>query len=359
MAITRRPPLSSSEHNGLRLLWLSLVSLSLAFCIAATAAEASDRGYHARLSSDRDAILRGAAAAPAGGIDVILTGSPDFITRIATRHGASIKKSIQAGGVLTITPAQLLALANDAEITSLSLDATMHGEMADVVQVTGAAAAWHGEIAKLGAVTGRGIGVAIIDTGVANHTALAGRLLASFDFTRDHITVTPAADLNGHGTHVAGIVAAGLPRVGAASAPLGMAPDATILSLKVLEADGSGQASNVVEAIDFAVANKATYGLRIINLSLGTAATQSWRDDPVCQAVERATRAGILVVASAGNRGQGANGQMVMGSVTSPGISPFAVTVGALRTNGTLDRSDDTVAPWSSKGPVDAGARAP
>ena len=82
------------------------------------------------------------------------------------------------------------------------------------------------------------------------------------------------------------------------------------------------------------------------------APTQSWRDDPVCQAVERAVQAGIVVVASAGNHGQTHDGRLVLGSVTSPGISPYAITVGALRTQGTVDRSDDTVAPWSSKGPT-------
>ena len=80
--------------------------------------------------------------------------------------------------------------------------------------------------------------------------------------------------------------------------------------------------------------------------------TQSWRDDPVCQAVERAVKAGIVVVASAGNRGETDDGRQVLGSVTSPGISPYAITVGALRTQGTVDRSDDTIAPWSSKGPT-------
>ena len=87
-------------------------------------------------------------------------------------------------------------------------------------------------------------------------------------------------------------------------------------------------------------------------MSLGMAPTQSYKDDPVCQAVERAVRAGIVVVVSAGNYGQTPDGKIMLGSVTSPGISPYAITVGALRTNGTVDRDDDYVAPWSSKGPT-------
>ena len=131
-----------------------------------------------------------------------------------------------------------------------------------------------------------------------------------------------------------------------------MAPGAHLLNLKVLGADGSGKASDVIEAIDWAIANKSQYAIRVLNLSLGMAPTQSYRDDPLCQAVERAARAGLVVVASAGNFGQTEDGRTVLGSVTSPGISPFAITVGALRTQGTADPSDDTVAPWSSRGPT-------
>ena len=79
---------------------------------------------------------------------------------------------------------------------------------------------------------------------------------------------------------------------------------------------------------------------------------QGWRDDPLCQAVERAYRAGIVVVASAGNHGKTADGRPIYGGITTPGISPFAITVGALNTKGTPWRSDDEVASYSSKGPT-------
>ncbi len=72
---------------------------------------------------------------------------------------------------------------------------------------------------------------------------------------------------------------------------------------------------------------------------------QSYLDDPLCQAVERAARAGLVVVTSAGNLGQTEDGKTMLASVTSPGISPFAITVGAIRTQGTADRSDDALAP--------------
>ena len=90
----------------------------------------------------------------------------------------------------------------------------------------------------------------------------------------------------------------------------------------------------------------------MINLSLGGAVLQSWRDDPLCQAVERAYRAGLVVVASAGNFGTDAEGRQVWGGITMPGNSPYALTVGALNTNGTPWRSDDTRASYSSRGPT-------
>ena len=98
--------------------------------------------------------------------------------------------------------------------------------------------------------------------------------------------------------------------------------------------------------------NRLRYNIRVINLSLGGAVTQGWRDDPICQAVERAYRAGIVVVASAGNFGKTADGRPIYGGITTPGISPFAITVGALNTKGTPWRSDDEVASYSSKGPT-------
>jgi serine protease AprX len=338
--------------GGFRALW-SVVSF-LAIGVLLTAAPATADSHKAHLSNDLDAVVHGRVAAPTDGIDVIVSGAPDFVARTAARHQARVKRSMASGAVLTVSPAQLLAMADDQQLGAISGDLTMRSELALVTEVTGAAAAWHGQIRRLGAVTGRGVTVAIIDSGVDAHTALAYRILASVDLTRPSGGVVSSAstDANGHGTHVAGIVAAGVPAHDTGTAPVGMAPDANIVSVKVLEKDGSGKASAVIAGIDWVIANKAKYGIRIINLSLGATPTQSWRFDPVCQAVERAVRSGIVVVASAGNRGETLDHRQVLGAVTTPGISPYAITVGALRTNNTVDPSDDVVAPWSSKGPT-------
>ncbi len=147
------------------------------------------------------------------------------------------------------------------------------------------------------------------------------------------------ADGYGHGTHVAGIVAARSARQAKKNpeGAQGMAPGAHLINLRVLDANGSGKASDVIEAIDWAIKNKKKYSIRVVNMSLGSAPTQSVADDPLCKAVERAARAGLVVVVAAGNKGESADGKPVYASITSPGTSPFAITVGALRTQGTLD----------------------
>ena len=132
----------------------------------------------------------------------------------------------------------------------------------------------------------------------------------------------------------------------------GVAPGAYLVSLKVLGADGSGKSSDVIRAIDYAIANKDQFGLRVINLSLGRPVFESYADDPLCQAVERAYRAGLVVVASAGNYGKTQDGRRVMRAITAPGNSPYALTVGAIDGNGTAKRSDDFIADFSSTGPT-------
>ncbi len=317
--------------------------LALTLMFASTAVDAAPGG--ARLSSDLQARV---AAGRSDAVDVIVNGTPDRIKALARRHGLTVKKALSTGAVLTASGSALAALAADAEVDSVSADATVQSQ-AITTQTTGAEAAWSGLIPQLGVTSGRGVGVAIIDSGIASHPALAGRVVVNLDFTDEG---GRGGDRYGHGTHIAGIVAAKSNRNGVEGAETGMAPGAHLLNLKVLGADGSGKASDVIEAIDWAIANKSRYAIRVLNLSLGMAPTQSYRDDPLCQAVERAARAGLVVVASAGNFGQTEDGRTVLGSVTSPGISPFAITVGALRTQGTVDPSDDTVAPWSSRGPT-------
>ena len=131
-----------------------------------------------------------------------------------------------------------------------------------------------------------------------------------------------------------------------------MAPGAWLVNLKVLGADGSGSTADAIAAIDWTIANQRTYNIRIINLSLGHPVYESYLDDPLVRATQRAADAGILVVAAVGNRGKTADGRPAVGFVDSPGNGPSVLTVGAVNTRGTAGRSDDVMATYSSRGPT-------
>src|SRR5260370_39319451 len=141
------------------------------------------------------------------------------------------------------------------------------------------------------------------------------------DFTLARESSTCGRGEYGDGTRVAGIVGeSGRDGYG------GMASAAWIVNLKVLEADGSGKTSSVIEAIDWAIAYRRWFNTRVINLSLGHPVFESYRDDPLCQAAERAADAGILVVAAAGNLGKTDDGRAVVGGVIAPGNTPSVLT---------------------------------
>ncbi len=333
-----------NRDRGSRLTWLGSTALLTAVFLLVCATSALAGRPRARLSSDLVAHLNSNSSAA---IDIIVSGSQELIARLVKRHSLVVKKVLTSGAVLTVPKHAIGALSEDHEVEKLSGNPVVYSHTWVTAATIGADAAWAGAIATLGAVNGRGIGVAIIDSGIADHPALGDRVVASVDFTDQ---LGSGRDQYGHGTHIAGIVSArSFRNTGAES---GIAPAAHLINLKVLGADGSGRASDVIEAIDWAIRYRELFGIRVLNLSLGTAPTQSYKDDPICQAVERAVKAGLVVVASAGNYGTNDQNQQVFGSITSPGISPYAITVGAIRTHGTVDTSDDEIAPWSSKGPT-------
>src|SRR5205814_5622660 len=138
----------------------------------------------------------------------------------------------------------------------------------------------------------------------------------------------------------------------------GIAPGAKIVNLRVLDANGGSTDSVVINAINKAISLKSTYNIRVINLSMGRAVYESYKLDPLCQAVEKAWKNGIVVVVAAGNNGryQPTSGY---GTVTSPGNDPYVITVGSMKPMGTPTRVDDLIASYSSKGPtlIDAVAK--
>lgn len=194
---------------------------------------------------------------------------------------------------------------------------------------------------------GEGITVAVIDTGVSPHVDLTkpdNRIIGFVDILNKKDF---PYDDNGHGTHVAGIIAGN----GYASRGklMGVAPKANILAIKALDENGSGTTSNILEAIEYAINTKEKYNTRIINLSIGTPSSIPSRFDPLSRAVRRAVKSGLVVVVAAGNSGPGA------GTILSPGISEYALTVGAVDDKRTIDTRDDTIAPFSSRGPTKDG----
>jgi subtilisin family serine protease len=119
----------------------------------------------------------------------------------------------------------------------------------------------------------------------------------------------------------------------------------------VLDAEGKGVISNVIAALDWALTNKAAHNIRVINLSVGAAVTESYKTDPLTLAAKRAVDAGIVVVSAAGNMGKNPKGGPLYGSITAPGNAPWVLTVGAFSHEGTVWRGDDVIAPYSSRGP--------
>ena len=196
---------------------------------------------------------------------------------------------------------------------------------------------------------GAGVGVAVIDSGIAPTWDLAYRVTAFYDFTAGGVAA-PLSDGYGHGTHVAGLIAG----TGYQSSGkyVGIAPKARIIGLKVLNSQGAGYTSDVISALEFAVTNRTALGIDVINLSLGHPVFERPETDPLVHAVQNAVAAGIVVVVSAGNWGLDQNGEIGFGGITSPGNAAAALTVGAMRTKATASRSDDEIALFSSRGPT-------
>jgi serine protease AprX len=208
------------------------------------------------------------------------------------------------------------------------------------------------------ALDGTGIGVAVIDSGVYSHDDLqtSDKTASRIVYAESFVPGDPSTnDAYGHGTHVAGIIAGnGQDSLsGYGQQYMGLAPNANIINLRVLDGNGAGSDSQVIAAIGRAIQLQSTYNIRVINLSLGRPVYESYAQDPLCQAVESAWKAGIVVVVAAGNDGrdnsQGTNGY---GTIGAPGSDPSVITVGATKTNGTPTRLDDNIASYSSKGPT-------
>jgi serine protease AprX len=303
--------------------------------------------------SKLDPLLRKHASLPGGFSRVIvrvddansLAKLVPLIQQVGGRLGRRLP--ILKGQVAYLPNAALTAIANSALVKDILLDRPVEA----VVERTGVTIGATAIRQELG-YDGTGIGVAVLDSGVsAWHDDLSGAGGQRIERFVDFVNGRDAAyDDYGHGTHVTGVVAGnGFDSGGART---GIAPGAKLVVLKVLDEQGKGHVSDVIAALDYVVANKDALNIRVVNMSLAAAVHESYDTDPLTLAAKRAVRAGIVVVAAAGNSGRGLEGQTQYGSVAAPGNAPWVLTVGASSHMGTADRQDDTIAPFSSRGPT-------
>jgi subtilisin family serine protease len=285
-------------------------------------------------------------------------GAPEQAVR---RLGGQVTRAlpIVAGFAATVPAAAVGELARQPGVRAVTPDSRVRvqgaasgGVRSVYTKAIRADSAWNRGI------TGRGVTVAVLDTGVASVPDLAGRLVQVRDDTTGQ--VTPCKNLSGeldcndrygHGTFIAGLVAGN----GASSDGTwkGVAPEARILSVKAAGADGAADVSNILAAIQWVVSFKDRYNIRVLNLSLGTDSTQDWRTDPLNYAVERAWAAGMTVVVSASNQGPNP------GTITKPADDPWVITVGATDDRGTAGVGDDLLPDFSGRGPTAHGLAKP
>ena len=322
--------------------------------IAALAWPSPASAQLARMADDLlQLITRAIGVGSTNQIDVIIEAPQSVVDRLSADYGVTISKRLYAGAVLSGTPEQLKALASDPQVTSLALERQVAATQTVETRATGADLVWPSGLPLLGGsgVNGFGVGVAVIDSGIAPHPDFDARILYSHDLVnsgdRGH-------DAYGHGTHVAGIIAgSGVASLGRERRLYtGIAPGARLINLRVLGASGTGVVSDVMQAIDWCIRNRDRFNIRVINLSLGVLSGEAPQDDPLVRAVQRAVDSDLVVIASAGNFGKLPDGTPVVGGVVSPGRAADAITVGALNTRGSVARSDDVMATWSSRGPA-------
>ncbi len=265
---------------------------------------------------------------------------------VAADHGTVVSSLPIVHGVVAKLTADEATAAGQSGL-SVSPDLTVHVEGSAApanADVSSNFAAVDGASSMLSnGINGAGVTVAVLDTGIdAALPDFRSRVIGGVNLSSSAFGW--GVDRYGHGTFVAGLIASN----GASSSGqyAGVAPGADLVSIKVAPATGVTSESTVIQGVSWAIANQATYGIRVLNISLGVEPTSPSALDPLDQAVEQAWDSGIVVVTSAGNSGP-ANG-----SITSPGDDPLVLTVGAIADGGADVPANFTVPAFSSVGPT-------
>jgi serine protease AprX len=358
-----------------RAITTALVSLVAAALVALAVVSASFGGAStqgvAPLGEGPSPVLANTAERhPAKNVEVI----------VQLRQGADVTAAKElvsaAGGQVTrelglingfgaeLKAAQAVSLASAPGVEHVSLNAAVKKAGADF-HADDLATAYNGAIytqkAWDGKYTGKGVGVAVIDTGIAgdlpdfqvSQSDPTSRVIAS-------AVVNPSASSSndglGHGTHIAGLIAGnGYNRSNSGSGStqgkyVGVAPEANLISVKAGDEHGGATVLDVIDGLQFVVDYKNDYNIRVVNLSLRSTEAQSYTTDPLDAAVEAAWFNGITVVVAAGNEGTEANAVSY-----APANDPYVITVGGTNDNGTKKVDDDSVASWSSRGVTQDG----
>ncbi|MCU1450168.1 MAG: peptidase and in kexin sedolisin [Acidimicrobiales bacterium] len=305
--------------------------------------------------------------ATSASVGVIVQSAPGQVraaVHSVTEVGGTVGRhlGIIGGFTATVPATSLSALGGRPGVRAVTPNRTVHlttdsydgasdaGSPWRTAWSMGAANAW------AGGFTGRGVDVALVDSGIAPVAGLtgAGKVVNGPDLSFDSQSdATRYLDGYGHGTHLAGIIAGRDPSTTGDQRRrrdfndfIGVAPDARLVNVKVADSTGATDVSQVIAGIDWVVQHRQDNGLniRVLNLSFGTDGAQSYRDDPLAFAAEVAWRNGIVVVVAAGNEGTG------LGRLSNPGVDPFVMSVGADATAGTPSVSDDAVPDFSSRG---------
>ena len=319
-----------------------MITLALAAMLVvpmAGSASSGDSGKNVAVVPN--SLLVKAAANPLQMFDVIVQGdksssSADVAKDVQAENGTGMRRFMSVAGVQTsISGKDLLKLARHSHITAITPnvavhtsayeDNTMWRDTADLTMLNGG-----------GAASGAPA-IAIVDSGIQARADFGGRLVARVNLCS--LCTDTLDDAEGHGTMVAGVAAA------SGTYP-GGAENAKLVSIRTANANGESRTSDVIAAADWILQHAKEYNIRVANFSLAGASDTSIRVDPLDRAVEALWLNGVVVVAAAGNHGQGGAVSMSY----APGNDPFVITVGATDQMGSSDPSDDTIPSWSAHG---------
>jgi serine protease AprX len=310
--------------------------------VAGSASSMSDGGQGAVVPTS---LLAKATANPLQKFDVIVQGdkqssSSDVADEVRKENGKGMRRFMSVQGVqASISGKDLLKLARNSHIVAITPNIAVHtAEYQDnTMWLDSTDMSMLQYSADGSGPAPQAPAIAIVDSGVQARSDFGNRLVASVNLCS--LCNDSSLDAEGHGTMVAGVAA------GSGDYP-GGAQNAPLVAIRTANGDGESRTTDVIAAADWILQHAKQYNIRVANFSLAGASDTSIRVDPLDKAVEALWLNGIVVVAAAGNHGQGGRVSMSY----APGNDPFVITVGALDQSGSSDPSDDTVPSWSAHG---------